>query len=82
LPDADDDSGDGVPAVVFKVEFALEGVVDRLDDLSQGFEESGTGSLGFALAGRAQQAQGKRLPLMLSERRAARIGSRRAQLRS
>jgi hypothetical protein len=55
LPDADHDPGGGVPAVAFEVELALEHVVDRLDDLSQGFEESGAGACGFTLAGRAQQ---------------------------
>jgi hypothetical protein len=33
LQDADHDSGGGVSAVSFQVELALEGVVDRLDDL-------------------------------------------------
>jgi hypothetical protein len=33
LYDADPDPGEGVPAVLFEVEFAFEGVVDGLDDL-------------------------------------------------
>src|SRR6266545_3235131 len=57
LPDADDDAGGGVAAVGFEVELAFEGVVDRLDDLAQGFEEAGAGTFGLALAGRAQQVQ-------------------------
>src|SRR6266545_5312519 len=55
LPDAHDDACWGVPAVGFEVELAFEGVVDRFDDLAQGFEEAGAGSFGFAVAGRAQQ---------------------------
>jgi hypothetical protein len=52
LPDSHDDS-EGAAAVLFEVELALERVVDRLDDLAQRREESGTGSVGFALASRA-----------------------------
>ena len=55
LPDAHEDAGDGAAAVSFEVELAFEGVVDRFDDLAQWFEEAGAGSVGFALAGRAQQ---------------------------
>jgi hypothetical protein len=57
LSDADDDSCDGVAAVLVEVELTLKVSFDRLDGLAQQFEESGTGSLGFALAGRAEQVQ-------------------------
>jgi hypothetical protein len=46
-----------VAAVGFEIELTLEGVVDRFDDLPQRFEAPGTGSFGFAFAGRAQQVQ-------------------------
>ena len=49
------DAGEGASAVCFQVELALEGVVDRLDDLTQGFEELFSGAGPLALAGRAQQ---------------------------
>jgi hypothetical protein len=39
--------------VVFEVELAFEGVVDRLDDLTQRFEEPGAGPVGLTLAGGA-----------------------------
>ena len=45
------DSGDGAAVVVFEVELAFEGVVDRFDDLPEGFEESVTGG-GSRLCGR------------------------------
>jgi hypothetical protein len=48
--------------VSFKVELALECFVDRLDDLAQWPEEPGSGALGLALSGRAQQAQAAGLP--------------------
>ncbi len=41
LYDADPDTGGGVAAVLFEVELALEGVIDRLDDLPQRLEELG-----------------------------------------
>jgi hypothetical protein len=41
--------------VSFKVELALEGLVDRLDDLPQRLEQLRSGPLGLALAGRPQQ---------------------------
>src|SRR5215217_8812609 len=50
-----DDTCRGVAAVVFQVELALEGLVDRLDDLPQRAEQVRAGPLGLALAGRAQQ---------------------------
>ena len=45
----------GVPAVGFEIELALEGVVDRLDDLAQGLEEPGPGPWCLAGLGRAEQ---------------------------
>ena len=51
---AHDYSGRGAPAVAFQVELPFEGVVDRFDDLAQGFEELRAGPFGLALAGRAQ----------------------------
>src|SRR5262249_2263726 len=36
------DAGVGASAVTFEIELALEGVVDRLDDLAERLEESGT----------------------------------------
>jgi len=41
--------------VLFEVELALEGLIDRLDDLPQWFEQRGSGPLRFALAGWPQQ---------------------------
>src|SRR6266508_5354249 len=49
------DAGDGPSAVLFEVELALEGVVDRLDDLSEGLEEPLAGAGLLALAGRPEQ---------------------------
>lgn len=57
LQDADQDSGQGAPAVGFEVKLSLEGAEDRLDDLAEWFEELGSGSFGLAFAGRAEQAQ-------------------------
>ena len=57
LHDPYPDPGRGVAAVLFEVELALEGVVDRLDDLPQWFEELGAGPFGLTFAGRAQQVQ-------------------------
>jgi hypothetical protein len=50
---ADPDPRGGVPTVLFEVELALEGVVDRLDDLAERFEEAGSRAWRFALGGRA-----------------------------
>jgi hypothetical protein len=47
----------GVASVLFQVELALEGVVDRFDDLPQWCEELGSGPRGLALAGWSQQVQ-------------------------
>ena len=44
-----------VAAVAFQIQLALEGLVDRLDDLPQRAEQVRAGPLGLALAGRAQQ---------------------------
>lgn len=52
--DAGGDSGDGAAVVVFEVELALEGVVDRFDDLAQGFEEPLAAAGFFVSAGRSQ----------------------------
>ena len=57
LHDADQDSGRGVPAVLFEVELPFECLVDRFDDLAQWLEELGTGPFWLAFAGRPQQAQ-------------------------
>src|SRR6266508_5552722 len=48
-----DDACRGVPAVAFQVELALEGLVDRLDDLPQRLEQVRAGPFGLALARRA-----------------------------
>ena len=53
LQDADEYSGGGVSAVSFEVELAFEGLVDRLDGLSQWLEQGRAGAFGFGLAGRA-----------------------------
>ena len=50
-----DNAGRGVAAVAFQVQLALEGLVDRLDDLPQGAEQLRPGPRGLTLAGRAQQ---------------------------
>src|SRR6266545_1154944 len=45
----------GVAAVAFQVQLALEGLVDRLDDLPQRAEQPRAGPAGLAGTGRAQQ---------------------------
>jgi hypothetical protein len=55
LQDANGHAAGGAAAVSFKVELALEGLVDRLDDLPQRLEQLRSGPLGLALAGRPQQ---------------------------
>jgi hypothetical protein len=55
--DADDDTVMGSGAVAFEVELAFEGVVDRLDDLAERFEEPGAGSWSFVLERRSQQSR-------------------------
>ena len=47
--------GHGASAVALEVELGFEGVVDRLDDLAQGFEEPCPGTGRFAGLCRAQQ---------------------------
>lgn len=59
LQDADQDSGGRSAAVAFEVNLALVGVEDGLDGLAQRLEEPRAGSVGFALAGRAQQCQAR-----------------------
>jgi hypothetical protein len=44
LQDPDDDAGDGAATVLFEVELAFEGVVDRLDVLSYGPQQATTGA--------------------------------------
>ncbi len=39
MGDADADAVDGASAVLFQVQLAFEGVVDRLDELADGFEQ-------------------------------------------
>jgi hypothetical protein len=51
LGDTGTDAGDGAAAVAFEVELALEGVVDRFDDLAQRLEELLAGAGLLALAG-------------------------------
>jgi|ERR1039458_3224883 hypothetical protein len=55
LQDPDGYSADGVTAVLFQVELAFEGVVDRLDDLAEGLEVPGACPLRLALAGGPQE---------------------------
>src|SRR5439155_25988543 len=55
LQDRDVDATVGSTAVLFKFELAFEGVVDRLDDLAQRFEESRAGSRSFVLERGSQQ---------------------------
>src|SRR3954453_14580790 len=50
------DSVAGPAAVALEVELAFEGVVDRLDDLAERFEEAGAGSGSFVSEGGAQQS--------------------------
>ena len=57
VQDADDDALGGAAAVAFQVKLALEGLVDRFDDLAQRLEELRPGAPGLALADRAQQRQ-------------------------
>jgi hypothetical protein len=55
LQDPDRDPTRSAAAVALQVELALEGVVDRLDQLPQRLEQVRSGPLGFALAGWPQQ---------------------------
>ena len=55
LQDADGDTGVCASAVSFEIELAFEGVVDRLDDLTQRLEEAAAGPGLFVLERRAQQ---------------------------
>ena len=41
--------------MAFQVKLALEGLVDRFDDLPQRFEKPGAGPFWLAFAGRPQQ---------------------------
>ena len=52
--DPDGDALDGAAAVLFEVELALEGVVDRLDELPDGLSSRGRAVV-LLLAGRPQQ---------------------------
>ncbi len=65
LQDAHQDAGGRVPAVVFQVELALEGVEDGLDGLAERFEEAFSGPLAFAFAGAAEQGDPRRGQLSL-----------------
>ncbi|MFD7629778.1 hypothetical protein ACFV7Q_27765 [Streptomyces sp. NPDC059851] len=55
LHDADDDTAGCAASVLFEIELALEGLVDRLDDLRQRLEQGRSELLRLASAGRAQQ---------------------------
>ena len=55
LGDSGANTADGAAAVSFEVELALEGPVDRLDHLAQGFEEFGAGPGFLSFAGGAEQ---------------------------
>src|SRR6266508_2669018 len=56
LGDAHDDAGGGATTVAFEIELALEGVVDRLDELAQRFEEGSTGT--WLLGGSCRSQKG------------------------
>src|SRR3982751_6556551 len=47
LQDPDGDAGDGAAAVLFEVELALEGLVDRFDALPYGTEQAAAGACRF-----------------------------------
>ena len=55
LRDAGADAVDAAAAVELEVELALEGVVDRLDELTDRFERVLAGAGGVVAVGRAQQ---------------------------
>src|SRR5258708_36392434 len=55
LGDADGDAFEGPAAVGFEVELALEGVVDRFDQLADRFEQRLAVAGGLVLAGGPQQ---------------------------
>src|SRR6187431_939830 len=55
LQDPDGDALWAVAAVLFQAELAFQGVVDRLDDLTQRAELTGASAGSFVLAGRADQ---------------------------
>lgn len=56
LGDADSDAFEGPAAVGFEVEQALEGVVDRFDQLADALEQRLAPAGGLVLAGRAAAA--------------------------
>src|SRR3954454_15846580 len=51
LQDTDGDAGDGAAAVVFEVELAFQGLVDRFDALSHGPQQAPAGAGGFCAVG-------------------------------
>ena len=59
MEDAGGDAGDSAPAVSFEIQLRLERVVDRLDDLSERFEEALSRTGFLPLAGRTQQGDAR-----------------------
>ena len=57
LQNSDGDPGEGAPTVAFQVQLRFEGLIDRLDNLAQRFEQGATTAFGLALACRTQQPQ-------------------------
>ena len=55
MGDAGGDAVDGAAAVEFVVELAFQGLVDRFDELADGFEQVLGGVWGAVAIGRAQQ---------------------------
>src|SRR4029453_4724132 len=53
--DPNADAVDGATTMAFQVQLALEGVVDRLDELTKGLEQPRTGPGRLAGVGRSQQ---------------------------
>src|SRR3954454_24317196 len=53
LQDPDGDAGDGPAAVLFEIELAFEGLVDRFDALPYGPEQATTGACRFGAVRRS-----------------------------
>ena len=65
LGDACYDSWFGASAVAFEMKMGFEGVVDRLDDLTERFEEPGTRSGLFFFGGRSNEGHACLVEILL-----------------
>src|SRR5215207_5014373 len=53
LQDPDGDAGDGTATVLFEIELAFEGLVDRFDALPYGPQQAAAGTCRFGAVGRS-----------------------------